>query len=113
MALKTKKNRTGFNISRSELLKFNNEQNILPKIMNDMTSFLHTLLPAIVILGLGLAGLAITMLVRKNGRFPNTHIHGNRHLQKNDIHCVQKEDQEEQQKAAEKDKFRNLTYRKE
>jgi hypothetical protein len=78
-----------------------------------MTTFLHTILPAILILGAGLAGLAITILVRKNGRFPNTHIHGNPHLQSNDIHCVQKEDRDEQLKARERDKFRNLKFRKE
>jgi hypothetical protein len=78
-----------------------------------MKDFIHTLLPAILVLAVGLAGLAITILVRKNGRFPNTHIHGNRHLQKNDIHCAQKEDHDEQMKALEKDKFRNLKYRKE
>jgi len=77
-----------------------------------MTDYLNILLPAILILLLGFAGLAISILIRKNGRFPNTHIHGNRHLQKNDIHCVQKEDHDEQLKAREKDKFRNLKYKR-
>jgi len=77
-----------------------------------MTAYLNILLPAILILLLGFAGLAISILIRKNGRFPNTHIHGNQHLQKNDIHCVQKEDRDAQMKAREQDKFRNLKYKR-
>ena len=75
-----------------------------------MTYFLNILLLAIVILLLGFAGLAISILVRKNGRFPNTHIHGNKFLQDNDIHCVQKEDRKEQKMAQERERFRDLKY---
>jgi len=78
-----------------------------------MTDLFKTLLPAIVILLLGFAGLAISILVRKNGRFPNIHIHSNKILQNKDVHCIQKEDRDEQAKAQEREKFRNLKYMKE
>ena len=77
-----------------------------------MNGFFEIFIPAVVILLLGFAAMAIKMLVRKNSSFPNTHIHGNKYLQENDIHCVQKEDSVEQFKAREKDKFRNLKYLK-
>jgi hypothetical protein len=75
-----------------------------------MTEFIKTLLPAIVILSFIFLGLAVTILVRKNGKFPNTHIHGNKYLQNKDIHCVQKEDSLEQSKARKQMNFRNLKY---
>ena len=75
-----------------------------------MTNFLNILLPAIVLLLLGFAGLALNLLVRKKGSFPDFHIHSNKYLQENDIHCIHKEDSMEQFRAREKEKFRNLKY---
>ena len=34
------------------------------------------------ILSIAMVGLAITMLIKKGGKFPNTHVSGNRHLKK-------------------------------
>jgi hypothetical protein len=78
-----------------------------------MTEFMKTLLPAIVILTLVLLGLGITILVKRNGKFPDTHIHSNKYLREKDIHCVQKEDNMEQAKGRKKDMFKNMKYRKE
>jgi hypothetical protein len=75
-----------------------------------MTGLINILLPAILLLTLAIIGLAISVLFRKNGRFPDTHIHSNRFLQEKDIRCVQKEDESEQQKARKKMNFRNLKY---
>jgi hypothetical protein len=75
-----------------------------------MNELLKILLPAIILLTLAFTGLAISILIRKNGRFPDTHIHSNRHLQEKDIRCVQKEDASEQRKARKKPDFRNLKY---
>jgi hypothetical protein len=75
-----------------------------------MTEFLKTLLPALVILALIFAGLGITILIKRNGKFPDTHIHSNKYLREKDIHCVQKEDNMEQSKARNKDIYRNMKY---
>jgi Mg2+/citrate symporter len=75
-----------------------------------MAELFKILLPALIIVALAFIGLAISILIRKNGRFPDTHIHSNKHLQEKDIHCVQKEDALEQRKARKKTDFRNLKY---
>jgi hypothetical protein len=79
-------------------------------IRKDMTEFIKILLPAIVILTLVLVGLGITILVKRNGKFPDTHIHSNKYLRGKDIHCVQKEDNMEQEKGRKKDIYRNMKY---
>jgi len=75
-----------------------------------MSEFMKTLLPAIVILAFAFAGLAITMLVRKGGKFPNTHIHGNKHLNDKGVVCASSDDKNEQEKAGKQMIFKNLKY---
>lgn len=60
------------------------------------------------ILLLSFAGLAITMLVKKGGKFPNTHVSGNKHLKKNGVYCSQTQDKLEQQRAYKDLKFGNV-----
>ncbi len=50
-------------------------------------------------MALAFAGLAITILVKKGGKFPNTHVSGNKYLRKKGIYCVQTQDKLEQKKA--------------
>lgn len=38
--------------------------------------------------------LAIKIILKKNGRFPNTHVSGNKALRKQGIGCVQSQDRE-------------------
>ena len=38
--------------------------------------------------------LAITILIKKNGRFPNIHIGGSKHMRKRGIKCVQSQDRD-------------------
>ena len=75
-----------------------------------MSEFMKTLLPAIVILAFAFAGLAITMLVRKGGKFPNTHIHGNKYLNDKGVNCVRSDDRTEQEKAGKQLIFKNMKY---
>jgi hypothetical protein len=75
-----------------------------------MEEFIKILLPAVVILTVAVVGLGLTMLVRKNGKFPDIHIHSNKYLRERDIHCVQKEDAMEQKKGRDKEKYRNMKY---
>jgi len=60
------------------------------------------------ILSIAMVGLAITMLVKKGGKFPNTHVSGNKHLKKNGVYCSQTQDRLEQRNAYKNLKFGNL-----
>ncbi len=53
-----------------------------------MNPTLLMILLAFGLLALAMMGMGITMLVRKNGKFPNTHIEGNPNLQKLGITCA-------------------------
>jgi len=50
--------------------------------------YLKLLLFAVVFLALAMAGLAIRILLKKNGRFVHTHIEGNPAMKKHGIHCA-------------------------
>lgn len=60
------------------------------------------------ILSISMVGLAITMLVKKGGKFPNTHVSGNKYLKKNGVYCSQTQDRLEQRNAYKNVKFGNL-----
>lgn len=51
-----------------------------------------TLLLALLIIAISFVLLAITIIIKKNGRFPNTHVGGNKHLRKQGIGCAQSQD---------------------
>ena len=72
-------------------------------------NFTTIFVTAVIILALAFAGLAITIFIKKGGRFPNTHIHGNKHLNEQGISCVQTDDAREQKKVKAKIDYRNLT----
>ncbi len=50
-----------------------------------------------ILLGIALAGLGITMLVKKNGKFPETHIGKNKAMKERGIHCANTTDRLERQ----------------
>jgi len=54
--------------------------------------FLKLLIISITLIGVALAGLAISMLIKPRGRFPETHISRNREMQKRGIRCAQDTD---------------------
>ena len=41
-----------------------------------------------ILLGLALIGLGITMLIKKNGKFPETHIGRSKAMKERGIHCA-------------------------
>lgn len=53
-----------------------------------------TLLFALLIIAISFALLAITIIIKKNGRFPNIHIGGSRAMRKRGIKCVQSQDRD-------------------
>lgn len=42
----------------------------------------------VILLGIALVGLGITMLVKKNGKFPEIHIGRNKAMKERGIHCA-------------------------
>jgi hypothetical protein len=72
-------------------------------------NFITIFLSAVIIVSIAFAGLAITIFLKKGGRFPNTHIHGNKYLNEQGISCVQTYDAREQKKVKAKIDYRNLT----
>lgn len=69
---------------------------------------LKVVLPAVVILGLAMLGLALNMIIKKGGKFPNTHVSGNKHLKRNKVYCSQTQDRVEQINAFKSSKFDNV-----
>ena len=53
---------------------------------------LKLLLLSAIILAFCMAFLAISILLKKNGRFPNTHVSGSKAMRDRDIGCVQSQD---------------------
>lgn len=72
--------------------------------------FIRIIIPAFIITGLAVIGLAVNLLLRKGGKFPNTHVSGNRHMKARGISCIQEEDRKEQKHAREKADYKNLTW---
>ncbi|MDR3133292.1 MAG: hypothetical protein LBU42_04630 [Prevotellaceae bacterium] len=57
-------------------------------------------LVSIAALGLCVAGLALNILVRKNGKFPETEVGKNKHMRKLGITCVKQEEMKRWKKSA-------------
>lgn len=76
----------------------------------DKMEILKVILLAVVVLGIGMAGMAIRMLVKRGGKFPNTHVSGNKHLKSQGVYCSQTQDKIEQRNAWEKVKFNKLKF---
>ncbi len=70
--------------------------------------FLTVLLLTIVLVGLAMAGMAITILVKKGGKFPNTHVSGNKYLKRNGVYCSQTQDRLAQASAYKKVDYEKL-----
>ena len=68
------------------------------------------ILASVVLMALAMAGMAITILIKKGGKFPNTHVSGNRYLKRNGIYCSQTQDRLEQAKVRKKLDFNNLSF---
>ena len=71
---------------------------------------LKVVLLAIGLLAIGMAGLAIRILIKKDGKFPNTHVSGNKYLKSQGVFCSQTQDRLEQRNAWEKVDFSNISF---
>lgn len=54
----------------------------------------RTLLFTLLIISICVALLAIKIIIKKNGKFPNIHIGGNKEMRKRGIKCAQSQDRD-------------------
>lgn len=59
---------------------------------------LDTLLITLLIVAVCIVLLGVNVFFRKNGKFPNGHVSGNKALRKKGIGCIQSQDREAQRK---------------
>lgn len=55
---------------------------------------LKTILITMLIVAIYIALLSVKILLKKNGRFPNTHVSGSKAMRERGIGCVQSQDRE-------------------
>lgn len=60
--------------------------------------FIAIFIISVVLVGLALVGLGISMLVKKNGKFPETHIGKNKKMNEKGIKCARSTDREDREK---------------
>ena len=63
-------------------------------LFTNITEMFKTLLITLLIIAISFALLAITIIIKKNGKFPNTHVGGNREMRRRGIKCVQSQDKD-------------------
>ena len=66
------------------------KDNNITKLMEMFKTLLFTLL----IISICVALLAVKVIIKKNGRFPNTHVGGNKEMRRRGIKCVQSQDKD-------------------
>jgi len=71
---------------------------------------LKIILLSVALVAIAMFGMAIRILLIKGGKFPNTHVSGNKYLKRNGIYCSQTQDRLEQDKARKKVAFDKLTF---
>jgi hypothetical protein len=86
------------------------ESVFLQKFELQKMELLKVILLAVGLFGLGMLGMTIKMLLKKGGKFPNTHVSGNAHLRKQGVQCWQTQDKLAQKKAWEKVKFEKVSF---
>lgn len=69
---------------------------------------IKVILLAVALVSIALLGLATQILLKKGGKFPNTHVGGNKHLKRNGIHCYQTQDKIEQANAKKEVDFKEV-----
>ena len=57
-----------------------------------------TILSAIAFLGVAILLFGVKIFFTKNGKFPNSHVSGNKEMRKRGVTCVQSQDREERRK---------------
>ena len=63
---------------------------------------------AVLMVGIAFALMAIRMLIKKGGKFPNTHVSGNKYLKSQGVSCATSYDRMEQQKVRKQVNLKDL-----
>lgn len=71
---------------------------------------LKVILLAVALLSVAMLGLATQIILKKGGKFPNTHVGGNKHLKKEGVQCATTQDKMAQRDARKKLKFEKLKF---
>lgn len=71
---------------------------------------IKVILLAVALVALAVLGLAVRILLVKGGKFPNTHVSGNKFLKRNGVYCAKTQDRLEQQKARGEVIYKNLSF---
>jgi hypothetical protein len=72
--------------------------------------FIVIILLAVVLVALAFLGLALQVLFKKGGKFPNTHVGGNSYLKRQGISCAKTQDRIEQAKLSQEVDFKNIKF---
>ena len=70
---------------------------------------LKVILLAVALVSIAMFAMAIWILLKKGGKFPNTHVSGNKHLKKEGIYCAQTQDKIEQRNAWKKIRYNKVS----
>lgn len=57
---------------------------------------MEPILLIIILLGVGIAFMSFNVIVRKDGKFPNTHVSGNKAMRDAGVGCIQSQDRQAQ-----------------
>ncbi len=68
------------------------------------------ILLAIGLMAIAMLGMAITILLKKGGKFPNTHVSGNRYLKRQGVYCTQTQDRLAQRAAYKEVKYNKVSF---
>lgn len=71
---------------------------------------LKVILLAVALLGVGMLGMAIQILLKKGGTFPNIHVGGNKRLKQEGVHCATTQDKIAQRDARKELQFKKVKY---
>jgi hypothetical protein len=71
-------------------------------------NFLLVLLVAVVLIAIGVLGLAIQVIFKKTHEFPDYHVGHNKEMKNLGVTCMQTQDKIEQHKAKKQFQFKNL-----
>ena len=69
---------------------------------------LKIILLAVALVSIAMLGLATQILLKRGGKFPNTHVGGNKHLKKQGIACAQTQDKIERAKVKRQVDFKDV-----
>jgi hypothetical protein len=71
---------------------------------------LKVILLAVGLMSLAMVGMAITILLKKGGKFPNTHVSGNKYLKQQGVYCSQTQDKLAQREGWKKVNFKKVSF---